>query len=735
MRSFPHYSQFDSIDCGPSCLQIIAKFYGRDYSLNLLRSLSNVGREGVSVLGICRAAEKLGFNSTAVKISFTNFVERMSLPCIVHWQQNHFLVVYKVTPKYVYISDPGSSKQRITSAEFLKNWISDIDGEEKIGIVIALEVLPEFETISLEKEYAGQTNKQEGLKYLFQHLFSHKKIIFQIAAGLFFSTLLTLILPFLTQGIIDSGIREKDINFIYLVVFGQIAIYSGQIVIEFIQNWLLLYVGARINVTMVSEFLSKIMAMPIKYFDTKLSGDLLQRIDDHKRIEKFLTSRTLGLFFQIILFIAFISVLAYYNKLIFICALGGTIIYIGWVLLFHKKRRILDFQKFIELSKNQSKQIEIINGMQDIKLHNSERQKRWEWQEIQARLFDINLRYLSLEQYQRLGAKFINSLKNIMITLIAARAVIHGDMSLGQLISIQYIVGELNSPLSSAIDFIQSYQEAKISLDRIGEMQSPQRENNTLTDHLLQPISCGSLQLKKVNFMYEGTHYSKVLNNVNIHISQGKTTAIVGLSGSGKTTLLKLLMKFYEPTDGEIIVGDINLKSVNEQVWREKCGSVLQDGYIFSDSIARNIALGVEKINEQELLEAAKIANIQEFIDTLPLGFNTKIGPEGMGISQGQRQRLLIARAVYKNPEYLFFDEATNALDANNEKQIITNLNEFFQGRTVVVVAHRLSTVINADKIYVLENGSVIESGSHSELINQSGAYFTLIRNQLELGV
>ncbi|CAM3982108.1 ATP-binding cassette, subfamily B [Pedobacter westerhofensis] len=734
MRNFPHYSQFDSIDCGPGCLQIISKFYGREYSLNLLRSLSNVGREGVSVLGICRAAEKLGFNSTPVKISFADFASRVQLPCIVHWQQNHFLVVYKITSKYVYLSDPGSSRQKVTVAAFLKNWISDVEDNEKIGIVIALEMLPAFKTINLEDSNIPQANKTEGLKYLFEHLFSHKKVIIQIAFGLFFSTLFTLILPFLTQGIIDSGINEKDINFIYLLVFGQIAIYTGQLVIEFIQNWLLMYVGSRINVTMVSEFLSKIMAMPIKYFDTKLSGDLLQRIDDHKRIEKFLTSKTLGLIFQVLLFAAFVTVLAFYNTSVFVCFMIGTSGYIGWVLLFHRKRRIVDFQKFIELSKNQSKQIEIINGMQDIKLHNSERQKRWEWQEIQARLFDINLRYLSLEQYQRLGAKFINSIKNIIITLIATKAVIAGDMSLGQLIAIQFIVGELNSPLSSAIDFIQSYQEAKISLDRIGEMQQPQSDSSSLTDHLLRPLSSGSLQLIKVSFTYAGTHYSKVLKDVDLHIPEGKTTAIVGLSGSGKTTLLKLLMKFYEPTEGQIVVGDINLKSVNEQIWREKCGSVLQDGFVFSDTIARNIALGVENIDHRQLFEAAKIANIREFIDSLPLGFNTKIGPEGIGISQGQRQRLLIARAVYKNPDYIFFDEATNALDANNEKVIIRNLDDFFKGRTVVVVAHRLSTVINADKIYVLENGSVVESGSHRELIDKSGAYFTLIKNQLELG-
>jgi ATP-binding cassette subfamily B protein len=731
MRAFPHYSQYDSSDCGPGCLQIISSFYGRNYSLGLLRSLCNVGREGVSVLGICTGAEKIGLSTTAIKVSFKTLQQKAPLPAVVHWQQNHFLVVYKITAKHVYISDPGSSKQRISHAEFKKNWVSDFVDDEPIGVAILTEPLPSFSTIQFESDEDFNSYKKEGLSYFFQHLFRHRKIVSQIILGLLCGTALSLILPFFTQGIIDTGIKAKDFNFVFLLAIGQLAIYTGQLTIEFIQSWLLLYVGARINVTMVSEFLAKIMRMPIKYFDTKLSGDLLQRIDDHKRIEKFLTSKTLGLIFQIIIFVAFLSVLTYYNRMISLLFLAGTVVFIGWVLIFQSRRKILDFKRFIELSKNQSKQIEIINGMQDIKLHNAEKQKRWEWQEIQARLFKLNLKFVSLEQSQRLGARFINNLKNIIITVIAARAVISGDLTLGQLIAIQYIIGELNSPLSSAIEFIQSYQEARISLDRIGEMKNYQQQD---VIGLSNNIASGEIRLEDVTFKYDGTHYFTVLTGINIVIPEGKTTAIVGLSGSGKTTLIKLLMKFYEPTSGLINVGDYNLKGINEMLWREKCGSVLQDGYIFSDSIARNIALGVEVIDKQKLIEAARIANIIEFTSSLPLGFNTRIGPEGMGISQGQRQRILIARAVYKNPEYLFFDEATNALDANNEKVIIKNLNQFFKGRTVVVVAHRLSTVKNADVIYVLDKGGIIEQGSHAELVDNEGAYYTLIKNQLELG-
>ena len=732
MANFPHFSQYDSIDCGPSCLQIITAHYGRKYPLGLLRNLCNVGREGVSVLGITTGAEKLGLSTTAIKISFETLQKNATLPCIVHWQQNHFLVVYRITEKYVFLSDPGSSKQKISLSEFKKNWISDTIDNEEVGVAILLETLPSFKTIEPENWNKSESDKGQGLYYFFQHLFKYRKILLQIILGLFAGTALSLILPFFTQGIIDTGIKAKDVDFVILLALGQLAIYAGQLTIEFIQSWLLLYIGARINVTMVSEFLTKIMRMPIKYFDTKLSGDLLQRIDDHKRIEKFLTSKTLGLVFQAIIFIAFISVLAYYNAVISVIYLAGSTLFIGWVIIFLKKRKILDFKRFIELSKNQSKQIEIINGMQDIKLHNAEKQKRWEWQEIQARLFKLNLKFVSLEQYQRLGARLINNIKNIIITVVAARAVISGDLTLGQLIAIQYIIGELNAPLNSAIDFIQSYQEAKISLDRIGEMKIAPL--TSVIPAFANDLPQGSITLKNVSFKYDGTHHFKVLDGIDLKIPEGKTTAIVGLSGSGKTTLIKLLMKFYEPSSGLISLGDYDLRGIDEQQWREKCGSVLQDGYIFSDSIARNIALGDDRIDQKRLFAAAKTANVLEFTTKLPLGFNTKIGPEGMGISQGQRQRILIARAVYKSPEYLFFDEATNALDANNEKVIIKNLNDFFQGRTVVVVAHRLSTVRNADLIYVLDKGKIIESGNHQQLVDHYGAYYTLIKNQLELG-
>lgn len=729
-KSFPHLSQHDSVDCGPCCVQIISKYYGADYTLAQLRESCNIGKSGVSVLGICRGAEKIGYSTTVVKISFDEFKDKVQLPCIVHWNQNHFLVVYKITSKYVYISDPGSSKNKMLIEDFKNHWISDFDKDNSFGVVVILDPPPQFRDLPIEDSV---DTKKLGLKYFLGHLLLHRRLLIQVILGLFSVTLLTFFFPFLTQTLIDSGIRGGDLHLIYIIVIAQLAFYAGKFSIEFLQGWILQYIGSRINISMVSKFLANIMDMPIKFFDTKLSGDLLQRIDDHKRIEKFLTSRALTLFFEIILFITFLSVIFYYSVTLGLVFLTGTIIYLIWTFLFIRKKKIWDFKRFIELSKTQSKQIEMINGMQDIKLHNAQEQKKWEWQEIQVRLFNVNMKLLTYGQTQKLGARFINNIKNVLITLLAAIAVVNGEMSFGQLIAIQFVIGELNGPLFSFVDFLQSYEEAKLSMGRVGEIGN-NNETETKTDFKPVSFDNGTIHINNVDFQYGGSHFFKVLKNINMVIPQGKTTAIVGLSGSGKTTLIKLLMKFYEPSNGSIEVGGNPLSTIDQTQWRSLIGSVLQDGYIFSDTIERNIALGFQEIDDERLQHAITVANLQEFIASLPLGFNTKIGPEGMGISQGQKQRILIARSVYKNPSYLFFDEATNALDANNERTIINRLDEFFKNRTVVVVAHRLSTVRNADNIYVIENGEILESGNHEELVEKQGAYFILIKNQLEIG-
>ena len=734
-NTFPCYKQLDAKDCGPTCIRMIARYYGKEYSLSYLRELCNIGKEGVSVLGINNAAEQLGFNSVALKASFSVLEKQIQLPCIAHWKQNHFIVIYKVTKKHIHIADPESGKQKLDKKEFLNNWVSGREKGEDFGVLIVLEPTTAF--YEKENEAPPPDQTKAGFRYLLTHFKQHRKPLVNLAIGLIVSTILQLIFPFLTQSIVDIGIGNRDINFVYLILIGQIVIFIGETIISLVQSWTLLYVGTRVNVSIISDFLKKLMHKPLRFFDTRVTGDLLQRIEDHKRIEDFLTNGTFRFVLSIFTFFVFTALLIYYSPIIFAVFITGGILFLSWIHYFQRKRIQLDYKRFAEQASNKSKLAEIINGMHDIKLQNAERHKRWEWQAIQARLFRVNVQYLTLEQFQRVGARSINTLKNITATFICSGLVINNKMTLGEMLAVQFIIGELNVPLFNLLDFLNSYQDARISMERIGEIHAV--EPDQLPAHNViaadEQFSTDSIIIKNLGFKYEGTHYFNVLNNISITIPKGRVTAIVGLSGSGKTTLLKLLLKFYEPSAGSILIGNLNLNTFNEDYWRSKCGVVLQDGYIFSDTIAKNITLGFDEIDKKRLLHAVKVANIKEYIETLPLRYNTKIGPDGMGVSQGQKQRILIARAVYKNPDYIFFDEATNALDANNERTIIENLQQFFRNRTVVIVAHRLSTVKNADQILVMENGRIIEAGDHTELISIKGSYFNLVKNQLELGV
>ncbi len=727
--AFPHFRQMDKMDCGPTCLRIIAEHYGKSFSLQYLREHSYVDREGVSIEGICEAAEHIGFNNLAVKIALdTDDEEEISLqdaplPCIVHWKQNHFIVVYKITKKYVYVSDPAKELIKYKISEFKKSWLQD----KETGVALLLEPTPEFYT------QEGEVIEKQGLKFLFQYLRPYKKLIAQLFVGLLLGSILQLIFPFLTQSIVDVGIENQNINFIYLILAAQLMLFLSQATVGIIQSWILLHIGTRVNVALLSDFLFKLMKLPIAFFDSKMTGDILQRINDHKRIEMFLTGSTLSAIFAFFNLIIFGIILLFYSKTIFVIFLIGSILYILWVLLFMKKRREVDYVKFEELSENQTKIIELIQGMQEIKLQNSERKRRWEWTEIQARLFRANIRSLTITQYQDTGTAFINQLKDILISFVAAKSVIDGNMTLGMMLAVQYIVGQLNAPLVNMINFIRSSQDATLSLERLGEIHGKDDEEEDKTQKIDSLLDTQDINFENVSFQYNKLS-DHVLKNINLKIPKGKVTAIVGTSGSGKTTLVKLMLGFYEPTQGNIRVGGFLLKNFRKKTWRQKCGAVMQDGYIFSDTIAKNISESEDMVNREKLLQSVQIAHIQEFIETMPLGYNTMIGARGNGVSQGQRQRLLIARAVYKNPEYLFFDEATNALDTQNEKIITENLEQFFEGRTVVVVAHRLSTVRNADQIVVIEKGEIIELGKHEELIEKKGSYFNLIKNQLELG-
>lgn len=715
------------MDCGATCLRMVARHHGRFYSLEYLREITFIGKDGVALIDISDAAEKIGMNTLAAKVGWDRLVDGLPLPFIAHWRQQHFVVVYEITPQYVRVADPAAGKVKLTKAEFLDGWASDVIEGEKHGIILLLETTPEF----YERE--GDKVDKSGFRFLFTYLRKYRRLLIQLVVGLLLTSLLQLVFPFLTQTIVDVGINNKDVGLIKLVLLGQVVLFMSYTSVEFIRGWIMLHIGTRVNISLVSDFLIKLMKLPPRFFDSKLTGDLLQRINDNHRVEQFLTSSVLSTSFSLINFVIFGFVLYFYNPTIFYVYAFFTVFYIVWIFLFLSKRKELDYKRFDQMAENQSNLIQLISGMNEIKLHNAEKQKRWQWERIQAKLYRVSIRYLALEQWQRAGASFFNELKNILITFIAAKAVTEGTLSIGGMVAIEYIIGQLNSPLEQMVHFIQMAQDAKISLERLNEIHSKDDEDGK-TERLNVLPENGDLFLENVSFQYGSHHSPMVLKDMSLKIPKGQTLAVVGASGSGKTTILKLLLNFYQPTEGFVKLADVSLNNIQNRVWRERCGVVMQEGYIFNETIAKNIALGDEHIDKKKLLQAVKVANIQGHIESLPLGYNTKIGDDGVGLSQGQKQRLLIARAVYKNPEYIFFDEATNALDAYNELIIMDNLKEFFVGKTVVIVAHRLSTVKHADNIIVLEKGEIIESGNHDELTRERGAYYNLVKNQLELG-
>ncbi len=728
MASFPFYKQLDAMDCGPSCLRMVAKHYGKVFTLQTLREKSFITREGVSLLGISDAAESIGFRSLGVSLTYNQLVKEAPLPLIAHWKQNHFIVVYKIRKNKVYVADPAYGYIKYSMSEFLKGWISEKKEDEKTGLALLLEPTPEFYA------HPGEKVNRTHFTFLLSYLKPYKRFVFQLITGIVLASLLQLIFPFLTQAIVDYGINNQDIAFIYLILLAQLVVIISRQSVEFIRGWILLHLSTRVNVSLISDFLIKLMKLPLGFFDTKLVGDLLQRIADHRRIENFLTNSSLDILFSMFSILIFGIVLATYSLKILGVFLIGSFLYFIWVYIFMRKRRELNFRQFSLQSENQSKLIQIINGIEEIKLNNADKQKRWEWEEIQASIFKVNIRNLSLDQYQQAGAVFLNEVKNIVITFLAATAVVKGEMTLGMMLAVSYILGQLNSPVERIVWFMRNAQDAKISLERLGEIHENKDEEDE-KHHLDLPSSGKSILIRDLSFRYEGPFSAFVLKNLDLEIPENKVTAIVGVSGSGKTTLVKLLLGYYSPSDGDIRISDQSIRTLSHSQWRKRCGVVLQNGYIFSDTITRNITLGAEEYDASRMVKAAQIANINEFIERLPLGYNTKIGQEGHMLSGGEKQRVLIARAVYKNPDFLFIDEGTSSLDANNEKKIMENLESFYAGKTVVIVAHRLSTVMNADQIVVLDNGKIVEKGTHKELTALKGHYYNLVRNQLEMGL
>lgn len=728
LMGFKSVHQKDSMMCGAACLASICKYYGQKYSLDFIDTLCHSTKEGVSMKSIEMSARHLGFDVRAGLVPFRK-LQDMPLPAILHWNQNHFVILYKINKKFTkfYVSDPGKCNIEYRTNEFRDKWISSEADDEPKGIAMFLLPTKDFGKVKENRD------KHNSLKFLSSYIASYRKYFFYIVLGLLLGCMLQLVLPFLTQWIVDIGIRHKDIKLIWLILLGELMIVAGKTVTNFIRQWLLLHISMRVNISLVSDFFVKLLKLPMAFFDTKLMGDLLQRIGDHSRVQEFLTSRLLSVTFSFLSFFVFGIVLLIYNTLIFSIFIAGSVVYGIWITIFLHRRKALDYELFECEARNQNKTYRFITSIQEIKLQDCERRRRWEWEDVQADLFDVRMKSLHLQQTQEAGAVFINEMKNIVITVLAATAVINGSMTLGAMLAVQYIIGQLNSPMEQLMSFIYSVQDVKISLERIGEVHLSRNEEPE--ENRAEEYGGGKyIDIKNVEFKYDPNAKAKALENVSLHIPQGKITAIVGSSGSGKTTLIKLMLGYYPVNSGLITVAGRNITDYNMKWWRRHCGVVMQEGVIFSDSIARNIAIADEDIDEERLYTAARIANIHDYIMKLPLKYNTNIGPDGVGLSQGQKQRILIARAVYKNPDFIFLDEATNSLDASNERAIVENLQKFYKGKTVVVVAHRLSTVRNADNIVVLDSGRVVETGHHDSLINKRGAYYKLIKNQLELG-
>ncbi len=732
-EKFPYYSQPDMMDCGATCLRMVAAHYGKQVSLPYLRRQSGTGTNGSSFYNLQMAAEQLGFDASSIQLSYRKLIES-PLPAILHWNKNHFVVLYKITTGQqvtkMFVADPAIGMLEYTEQDFLQHWSGQSSGSIAEGFALVMEPGEAFDTTVTEVA----TTNTHRFKKMFRYLIGQKKSLLWLLGILVVSNLLLLLLPLLTQRLVDDAITPKAVNLVWLIIAAQLILLLGKLFVDFFYQRILLRINIRINRAILSEFIGKLLRLPMSFYESKNTGDILQRIDDHYRIEHFLTGNAVNVVMSVTLFLFYSVLLIRYSLTFFFISIGFSTAYVLWTKFFLARRKVLSQQQFQRMGKNQGHLIELIQGMQEIKLSGNSRYKLEQWQHSQDNIFELEKKFLWLRQFEQVGSFLLRDFKSLLITLLVALAVINGELSIGAMLAIQFILGQLSSPVEQFVYLAQEWQDAALSFDRMQEIQEIPDEDKAETAEMPPVQAAGAIVLRDLTFAYPGVASEPVLKRMNLTIEHNKVTAIVGSSGSGKTTLLKLLLKFYEPLSGGIAIGGKPLSAIPHSQWRKRCAAVMQDGYIFNDTLGRNIGAGEEEPDKERLLEACKVAAVDGFLKDLPLGFDTLLGEGGVNLSKGQRQRLLIARAVYKSPDVLFFDEATNALDANNEKRITDNLERFYARKTVVIVAHRLSTVKNADKIVVMEKGAIIEEGTHQELIARGGAYYELIRNQLELG-
>lgn len=722
---YPLYRQLDSKDCGPTCLRMVARFYGRKLSPDYARSLCGTGRSGSTLLALSEAAEAIGMRTAGVRLTWEELVYKVDLPCILMWRDRHYVVCYRIVGEKVILGDPAAGILKYSRDVFLRNWKGDSDK----GIALLMSPGEEFRE---DTDDGGRP--RITFRSLLRYLTPYTRQVIQIVSAILLGSLLNFIFPFLTQFVVDIGIPERDLTFIILILIAQFVLMFGRTANDLIKNWLMLHVTVRISLSLIKDFLSRMMRLPIAFFDSRLTGDLIQRINDFDRIQRFLTGSLISMSMALIALLVYGGVLLSYSSTVLCIFLTGSILYILWILLFLRQRKKLDYMRFQELAGSQSNVIQLIHGMQEIKLNNCGERKRKEWEDIQIRLFRISLKGMSLTQAQTLGGTFIDQAKNILMSFAAAYSVVRGDMTLGMMMALQYVIGQMNAPIYELVGFIQQTQDTAISLERLNDINSLTDEQEQRSGTEAEIPRSADIGIRDVTFRYGGPRSPAVLRGISLNIEAGKTTAIVGVSGSGKSTLLKLILGFYAPSSGQITLGGKDLSGHSIKAWRQACGTVMQEGFIFSDSIAGNISVSDDTPDMQRIQYALRTAMLDEFVNSLPQKERTEIGEDGLNLSVGQKQRVLIARAIYKNAPYLILDEATNSLDANNERLIQSSLDGFYKDRTVIVVAHRLSTVRNADKIVVMDRGRIVEEGRHEDLIRRKGHYYHLVINQLELG-